>query len=199
MIGLEYILDRQNMTQQQLADLVDRKKQNVNAWLKGRQAISKKILPILSQHFGVPEEYFSKELTEKDKADIDVLLIKNDIDKNSPEYTTAAYNEDNQRWEEYSFRDENPYMIIELERRKSLANLVGLMDNIRDAIVPNSDVYDENKIGTWDMQKWMVDLDDNIEIFNRFLQVFKTLDAGTIKETLQILEKLAEIKQRGGE
>jgi len=46
-----------------LADKLGIKKQNINLWIKRKQNIPKKYLPILTDLFGIEEEYFIKELT----------------------------------------------------------------------------------------------------------------------------------------
>lgn len=72
MIGLEYILIIYNQKQQSVAEYLGIKHQNINLWIKGRQMISKKHLPKLEEMFGIPKEYFQKELN-----DVDKLVIKN--------------------------------------------------------------------------------------------------------------------------
>ena len=64
MIGLEYIIINNNFSQQYIADLVKRKKQNVNAWVRGRQPIPKKVLPILAEHFEVDPSFLYEEVDE---------------------------------------------------------------------------------------------------------------------------------------
>ena len=39
MIGLEYILKLWNVTQQELADKLDIKRQNIDAWIRGKRKI----------------------------------------------------------------------------------------------------------------------------------------------------------------
>lgn len=63
MICLEYILDLYHMSQTELADKLGIKKQNLTLWLKGKQDVSKKHLPAMEEIFGIPQEYFQKELT----------------------------------------------------------------------------------------------------------------------------------------
>ena len=64
MIGLEYVLKVFEIQQKDLAEELGIRKQNITLWLKGKQNISKKYLPILSEKFDLPEEYFQKEITE---------------------------------------------------------------------------------------------------------------------------------------
>ena len=67
MIGLEYILDLYKISQSELASHLGIKKQNIHKWIKGIQDVSKKHIPAMSQLFGIPQEYFQKELTAEDK------------------------------------------------------------------------------------------------------------------------------------
>ena len=68
MISLEYVLKLWNMTQQELADKLGIKKQNINYWISGKRNIPKKYLPKLSKIFnGIDEEYFQMKLTNLKK------------------------------------------------------------------------------------------------------------------------------------
>lgn len=62
-----------------LADKLGIKKQNINLWIKRKQNIPKKYLPILTDLFGVEEEYFIKELTEVEKLEIQKEKLKQDL------------------------------------------------------------------------------------------------------------------------
>ncbi|WP_160680905.1 helix-turn-helix transcriptional regulator [Clostridium sp. C8-1-8] len=79
MIGLEYILSLYNMQHIELAEKLGIKKQNINLWIKGKQNISKKYLPILKDIFGIEEQYFTKELNEIEKLEIQKEKLKKDL------------------------------------------------------------------------------------------------------------------------
>ena len=79
MIGLEYILGLYNMQHIELAEELGIKKQNINMWIKGRQNVPKKYLPILETSFGLDKEYFIKELNEIDKLEIQKEKLKRDL------------------------------------------------------------------------------------------------------------------------
>lgn len=79
MIGLEYILGLFNLQHVELADKLGIKKQNINMWVKRKQNIPKKYLPFLEELFGIEKEYFSKELTEIDKLEIQKEKLKRDL------------------------------------------------------------------------------------------------------------------------
>lgn len=76
MIGLEYILGLYNMQHIELAERLGLKKQNINLWIKGKQNIPKKYLPILQELFYVDASYFNKELTEIEKLEIQKEKLK---------------------------------------------------------------------------------------------------------------------------
>lgn len=79
MIGLEYILTLYGMPHVELAEKLGIKKQNINLWIKGKQNISKKYLPILEELFGIEEKYFTKELTDIEKLEIQKEKLKQDL------------------------------------------------------------------------------------------------------------------------
>ena len=57
MLGLEYILGLYNMQHIELAEKLGIKKQNINLWIKRKQNIPKKYLPVLEELFGIDKEY----------------------------------------------------------------------------------------------------------------------------------------------
>lgn len=79
MIGLEYILSLYNMQHIELAEKLGIKKQNINLWIKGKQNIPKKYLPVLEEIFGTKQEYFMKELNEIEKLEIQKEKLKKDL------------------------------------------------------------------------------------------------------------------------
>lgn len=79
MVGLEYVLSLYNMQYIALADFLGIKKQNINMWIKGKQKVPKKYLPILEELFGVKAEYFTKELSEIEKLELQKEKLKKDL------------------------------------------------------------------------------------------------------------------------
>lgn len=67
------------MQHQELAEKLGIKKQNINLWIKKKQNISKKYLPILSKMFKVPEEMFQNELNNIDEMNIQRIKLENEI------------------------------------------------------------------------------------------------------------------------
>ncbi|NFE75501.1 helix-turn-helix transcriptional regulator [Clostridium botulinum] len=79
MTRLSYVLELYNLTQQELADKLQIKRQNIDAWLRKRRKIPEKHLVNLSKIFkGIDSSYFQKELTEIEKIDIQKTKILND-------------------------------------------------------------------------------------------------------------------------
>ncbi|WP_325947710.1 helix-turn-helix domain-containing protein [Heyndrickxia sporothermodurans] len=74
--GLEYILHLYNIQHIELAEKLGIKKQNINMWIKGKQNIPKKYLPVLEEMFHIQAEYFSKELTDLEKLEIQKEKLK---------------------------------------------------------------------------------------------------------------------------
>ena len=70
MIGLEFVLGLYNMQHVELAEKLGIKKQNINMWVKQKQNIPKKYLPILEELFQVDNDLLSRELTELEKLEI---------------------------------------------------------------------------------------------------------------------------------
>lgn len=77
MIGLEYVLKLFNMTQQELANKLEIKQQNIDAWIKGKRNIPKKHLPKLVEIFNIPQVFFQKELTDIEELQIHKIKIQN--------------------------------------------------------------------------------------------------------------------------
>jgi len=79
LIGLEYILNLFNLQHIELAEKLCIKKQNINMWLKRRQSIPKKYLPVLEELFSIENSYFERELTEIDQLEIQKEKLKRDL------------------------------------------------------------------------------------------------------------------------
>ncbi|WP_368993651.1 transcriptional regulator [Caldifermentibacillus hisashii] len=79
MNGLEYILSLYQVQHIALAEKLGIKKQNINLWIKGKQNIPKKYLPVLEGLFGINRSYFTKELTDIDKLEIQKEKLKQDL------------------------------------------------------------------------------------------------------------------------
>lgn len=78
-IGLEYILALYDIQHIDLANYLGIKKQNINLWIKGKQKIPKKYIPILEEYFGINKDYFNKNIDEIDKLEIQKEKLKRDL------------------------------------------------------------------------------------------------------------------------
>lgn len=79
LIGLEYILNLYNLQHIELAEKLGIKKQNINMWVKGRQNIPKKYLPVLEELFGIDQSYFGRKLSEIEQLEIQKEKLKRDL------------------------------------------------------------------------------------------------------------------------
>ncbi|PEW28498.1 MULTISPECIES: transcriptional regulator [Bacillus cereus group] len=79
MNGLEYILGLYTMQHIELAEKLGIRKQNINLWIKGKQNIPKKYLPVLEELFELNSEYFTKELNEIEKLEIQKEKLKKEL------------------------------------------------------------------------------------------------------------------------
>ncbi|MBY6835999.1 helix-turn-helix domain-containing protein [Clostridium botulinum] len=90
MFGLEFLCKLYNMQQTELAEKVGVSKQIVNIWMKKTRPIPKKYYDKLSEIFGgLDSKYFSKELTELDK--LEIQMNKLDNEWIAEEYEEEAY------------------------------------------------------------------------------------------------------------
>ena len=79
LIGLEFVLGLYNMQHVELAEKLGIKKQNINMWVKQKQNIPKKYLPVLEELFQVNKDLLSRELTELEKLEIQKEKLKKDL------------------------------------------------------------------------------------------------------------------------
>ena len=97
MNGLNFILNLYDMQYIKLAEMLGINKQNITMWVKGKQKVPKKYLPILEEIFNIDKEYFSKELTEIDKLEIQKEKLKQDlkpiISKKEQEFSIGEIND----------------------------------------------------------------------------------------------------------
>lgn len=97
MIGLEFLLGLYNMQHVELAEQLGIKKQNINMWVKQKQSIPKKYLPVLAELFSIDKELLSKELSEIEKLEIQKEKLKKDLQpvvtKHEKRYKSSEVNE----------------------------------------------------------------------------------------------------------
>ena len=143
MIGLEYILGLYSMQHVELAEKLGIKKQNINMWIKGKQNIPKKHLPILEELFGLKREYFIKSLTEIEQLEIQKEKLKRElkpiIKKHEKEFKAGEIND----IVEVPIYDKEE--INTIERNIEKAKLVSRFKEILD-IVDNNPYMDTYKL-----------------------------------------------------
>ncbi|MBN1061292.1 hypothetical protein DVV95_05595 [Clostridium botulinum] len=107
MFGLDYLCSIYNMQQTELAEKLGVSKQIINIWMKKTRPIPKKYYDKLSEIFGgLDSKYFSKELTELDK--LEIQMNKLDNEWIAEEYEEEAYDPVTGEYE----RDKNGNIIM---------------------------------------------------------------------------------------
>lgn len=141
MIGLEYILSLYNMQHIDLAEKLGIRKQNINMWIKGKQKIPKKYLPVLNELFGINEEYFQKELSEIEKLEIQKEKLKRDLRPVIKEYDMRfMIGEINDLYEVPVYdREEINSMERSIEKAKLVSRFKAAMEVVDDN--PYMDTY----------------------------------------------------------
>ena len=113
MIGLEYLLDINNMQSKQLAEMLGVGKATVSSWINQKRLISTKHYEKLKEIFKVPEEYFQKELTELDKLKLQQLKLETDTFEYT--YTDTIWDDEKQQEIEVDCIGTNiPYEYMEM-------------------------------------------------------------------------------------
>lgn len=75
MNGLKFIISIHGMNYTELARKLHVSRQHVNIWALGRMNISEDRLVQLSKLFQLPQKYFQKNLSKKDKIEIYKIMI----------------------------------------------------------------------------------------------------------------------------
>lgn len=142
MSGLEEILKINNVSITDLAKELDIARGNVYNWINGKRNIPKATLKYLSKRFGVPEEFFKKELTEVEKVETEKAMIENLIQKNSFEYTDTTEGEEGEIQTTSEFIDHSliqykDELEVELEKKKLNAQVI---DRVNSTLMNTNDV-----------------------------------------------------------
>lgn len=133
--GLEYILALYDMQHIQLAEYLGIKKQNINLWIKGKQNIAKKYLPILEELFGIKQEYFNKEIDEIDKLEIQKEKLKRELNPIIEKQESIYIGEDINNIVQISIYDKEE--INSLERTIEKAKIISRFKSSLDITDPN--------------------------------------------------------------
>ncbi|RNF38267.1 helix-turn-helix domain-containing protein [Planococcus salinus] len=113
MIGLEHIAKEFKLEYKKVAEIAGVSSQTVQDWLKERRKIPHKRLEILSAHFGLPKQYFQKDLSYGEREEVYLHYLKGI----SEEIDAPVYNEDNEVIGSYK-RDAYEKEIQYLEEKK---------------------------------------------------------------------------------
>lgn len=143
MIGLEYILSLYNMQHIELAEILGIKKQNINLWIKGKQNIPKKYLPLLEEKFGIKKEYFIRELNEIEKLEIQKEKLKKELKPVIKQYENKLSIDDENKLVEVPIYDKEE--INSIDRTIEKANLLSKFKEAMD-MVDNNPYMDTYKI-----------------------------------------------------
>ena len=180
MIGLEYILELYRVQHKDLAEELGIRKQNINMWIKGKKKIPQKYLPILAEKYGMPVEYFQKELTDIDKRRIDLRYAEIEVDNTTVEYTNVVIDEETGQKFEVSgaYYDSGAignYRIkeAELKEAKALNRIRGIINDMPE---PNS------------IDEFVNMYESNIEIFDRFAKAVEGFEYK--REVLYFIEAM---------
>ncbi|NFA42114.1 XRE family transcriptional regulator [Clostridium botulinum] len=135
MIGLEYVLKLFEMTQQELAQKLGIKQQNIDLWIRDKnRSIPNKHLPKLSDIFNIPEKYFQKELDSKDKEKIQMMKLYETNDEEKLGYKKIDKIIESEKWNlgecEYEFEEEMKTSLLEYNSSKEelLNNIHKILD-----------------------------------------------------------------------
>lgn len=161
MIGLEYLLDINNMQSKQLAEMLGVGKATVSSWINQKRLISTKHYEKLKEIFKVPEEYFQKELTELDKLKLQQLKLETDTFEYT--YTDTIWDDEKQQEIEVDCIGTNiPYEYMEMLdldiREKELFN------NLNNLIAKRTN----NSEDEWDYIGRKADV---LEIFETLVEI----------------------------
>jgi plasmid maintenance system antidote protein VapI len=172
MIGLEDILRIWEMQHQELATKLGIKKQNINLWISGKQAISKKYLPILSEMFGVSEEMFQRELTDLEKLYIQKAKIEKEAEDIEYEYTDPYSGVTYMRHE--STLDVTNYIYIEYEiKRKELLKKI---DNRLGSIIDISMEEQEKNSEFASFEQAISEASDKVSFYEKLINLDAIVD-----------------------
>jgi len=171
MFGAEYILNLFNSNPNQIAEEFQLRRQSVYEWFKKKRIPPKRIKQ-LSEKFGIPEEYFCKDLTRSDELRIQAIKLRNeDID-----HVVQILNEEGEI-EEATINENEQLARSLLEKSEHLATVDNLFSRIKSLIEQD----DENFI-----YEGVPEYKSNLQILESVTGVLASKDKDT-KDVLNIL------------
>lgn len=109
MLGIEYILFTTGISNKEIAILLDLSPSAISHFISGRRKMKWRQKLLLSEYTGVPPEYFSKEISRKDKVEIELVLGA----ESESELAKVTH-------EVISLREENKDLTSRLERSETI-------------------------------------------------------------------------------
>lgn len=134
-IGLEYILALYDIQHIELAEHLGIKKQNINLWIKGKQKIPKKYIPILEEYFGINKDYFNKNIDEIDKLEIQKEKLKRDLNPIIKEQQSVYVTDEVNNMVRRPIYDKEE--INTLERNIEKAKIINKFKSALEIVAPN--------------------------------------------------------------
>lgn len=154
----------------ELADFLGIRKQNINMWVKQKQNIPKKHLPVLEEYFGIDHIYFIKELTEIEKLEIQKEKLKKDLQPVITRHEKRYTSDVNDNILEIPIYDKEEINAIErdIEKAKLVIRFKGAMD-----VVDNNPHMDTFKLIVELMEKVQHEsvLKKTIEAIAHYLEI----------------------------
>ncbi|WHY79023.1 hypothetical protein QNH20_07800 [Neobacillus sp. WH10] len=171
MFGAEYILKLFNSNPNQIAEDFQISKQSVYKWIKKGKIPSERVKQ-LSEKFGIPEEYFCKNLTKSDELKIQAIKLRNEDIGHDIEFI----NEDGEL--EHTILFENEQIALSLiDKSEHLDSIEKLYSGIKQLIKQDDDNF---------MYEGEPEYKSNLQILNSVTGILKSSTSDK-KDVLGIL------------
>ncbi len=184
MNGLEYVLKLYDVTQQELADKLGIKQQNIDLWIRDKsRKIPKKWLPKLAEIFNIPEKYFQKDLTLQDKEKIQMMKL---FKTNNEEELGYSEEDDEKKYEEDESQDTIEFMkswknqeLVKFNAERE--NLLKMVHEIIDLGVGNGNYSQEMCLFAIAIKY------PYINLINKFLNILNDINKSRYTEEIELL------------
>lgn len=194
MIGLIYVRNWIGMTMEELAAKLETTKQNISLWENdAKRKIPKRYLPILQEMFGVPEEYFQKELLEIDELNVQEFMLNKQLAESAFVYEDEIYDSGtgNTIMVEQEHYDKNTEEYLEAIKvdKKELLLVVKLKQSIRSTDKNGFNINEITSLSAYTSCK-----DDNIKLYDRFINIVnrQNINNKLLHEIMRAIELLDE-------
>lgn len=191
MIGLEYIRTMYRRSRTELSERIGVSRQNINQWETGARKITPKYIPLLVKEFGIPEEYYQKQLSEMDKLDIEQEKLKNEIDESEFLYDDEIYDSDTGECitvqSLHTDRDAVEYLSSLIVDKKELV----LLEKIKHVARTTRGGFGRDEDNEYQsIYDYNHDREDSIKLFDRFADIVNcsNIDTVFLHEILRAIE-----------